>query len=178
MSRVKLDTIESRPTDAAGGSDEVMNEILDLGRRHLPGHGPGGRVIDGGRGDRRRAANLFLRLSSGVSQLNEDLRGMLVNGFRDPGQALDEAVIVDGDLPRARLARWLNVCVSRDDQSNLAFGQLFKEPDLPVRDGPVVLGHVIMRRGTDKPIGHGHAADVDGGQEDGTGILIVHAPIV
>ena len=123
MGRVDLDTVESRPTDAAGGGDEIVNEILDFGRRHLPGHGSGGRVIDGGRGDRFRTAVFFLRLASGMGQLDEDLRGVPVDGFRDPGQAGDEAVIVDGDLPGACLARGLDIGVSRDDQPDFALGQ-------------------------------------------------------
>ena len=101
MSHVDLDSVKTGLFRSSAGLAEIVDEISDVFLAHLLRHNFKGRLINGRRGKRGASADFRRCLASGMGKLKENTRWILVDGFCDTTQAIDQFVLVNACLVRA-----------------------------------------------------------------------------
>ncbi|MDB5383066.1 MAG: hypothetical protein JWO26_2698 [Rhodospirillales bacterium] len=157
VAAVDVDAVETGRHRAARGSTEIGDDVLDLSRGDLARRAGVDRTRDAGRCQWHQPWHHGL--AAGMGEFGEypgDGRMHLGGEQRQP---LDEAVVVQRNLPRRALPIRPNEDVAGKQQPGAAAGKIAIKADELQCDGSVLGSHGFGGRGTDQAVAQCNLAD-------------------
>jgi len=166
VSGVNLDGIETGLLCPEGRLAVSLDRALDICLRHLtPGY-----LLRAARqrwGKGRLARELCAGQKAPVGKLQGDSASLAMDGFRHPGKAGNQTVLVNTELAPHRIALGPDEGVTGDNEPYLAFGKYLHEPDKLIGAAAVGCGETLPSGRADEAVLQVQGTNPRGLEKDG-----------